>query len=208
MSVFPKIFFKSPLCPRAPLQKLRSERFYACEFKHFALVIRPKSAKIILTARRGLLDLANDMSDNNVSIRPTADFDSYRAEEVEWLKSQPDFEALAADGIDRVFALCHMPYIECEGKSYEKYALQFASESERLGVQLLLSAHRHKTLVIDANELSYPCIIGGKRSDSLDVDETIFASAFTGTAIEIKDDGVYMSFVNSKCETLLSRKIV
>lgn len=155
-----------------------------------------------------VLDLANDMSDLSVVIRTTADFDSYRDAEIEWMKAQPDFASRADDGIDRIVALCHMPYVLSEGKSYEEHAVQLARECERIGVQLLISGHRHMTYVAKDDKTSCPYIIGGKRSDSLDVNETIFASAYTGTAIEIKDDGIYMSFVNSKCETLFSQKVV
>ena len=146
------------------------------------------------------------MSDSNVSILSTANFDEYRLREIEWIKTLNGAAQNQLDGIKHTIALCHMPYPITYEKPYTKYARMMTDAAERLGIDLLLSGHKHRTEFYEVgnyeNCADYPYILGGKRSDSIEVDETIFADRFTGTYLVIDDDGISASFINSKGKIL------
>lgn len=153
-----------------------------------------------------IFDLANDMSDSNVSIRSTANFDEYRLREIEWIKTLNGAAQNQLDGIKHAIALCHMPYPITYEKPYTKYARMMTDAAEHLGIDLLLSGHKHRTEIYEVgnyeNAADHPYILGGKRSNTLEVDETIFADQFTGTYLVINDDGISASFINSKGKIL------
>lgn len=173
--------------------------------------IGSREGKIFYTARFNdtlfvVLDVANDVTDDDRTIRPTANFDEYRAQELDWLGGLKGRAELEAEGIRHVIAVCHIPYPLYMSKIHTEFIGELIEETHRIGVEFLICGHRHMTYMTEAGEegnpAGYPYIVGGKRSDSLDVNETVFASQYTGTAICVDGDRISAKFVNSKGEIL------
>lgn len=166
-----------------------------------------KDGKFYYTVRFGdtmfvALDYATYHPDDDIVTRP-AHFEAYRQEELVWLEefAKVDFKE---NGINHIVALSHISFLRLGEKTDAQDCFRFAELTQKMGVELLLSGHSHKTEFLSPGEsyniTDYPAVIGSLRSDRYSDRDGISEFQFTGTAVEITDKGYRVSFTNSKHE--------
>lgn len=108
-----------------------------------------------------VLDGGEDKPDSSESYSGLADFDKYRAEQLEWLKRElasSEFKEAAVK-----IVVIHMAIIDREDNWYgmEQLAKFYGPLLERAGIDLMISGHKHSNVWIDASEsgFNYPVSI-------------------------------------------------
>ena len=166
-----------------------------------------QNGKFYYTVRFGdtlfvVLDYATDHADGDATTRPSH-FDAYRQEELKWLEQLADTD-LSGMGIKHIVALCHISFLRLGSRTKAQECFEFAELTQRMGVELLLSGHSHKTEFLAPYEgyniTSYPAVLGSIRSDRYSDKDSVSEFQFTGTAIEITANGYKLSFTNYKHE--------
>lgn len=150
-----------------------------------------------------ILDVANDMNDDKKIISATADFNAYRAQEVEWLRQVKEEGSWKDEGVQHVVGLCHMAFpIALEGY-HKETSLPMLRLTEEMNMELMLCGHSHRTVYYEVeaetNEANYPVVLGSIRNDNDATHESASMFRFTGTAVEIKEE-VTVRFTNAKKE--------
>ena len=99
-----------------------------------------------------VLDAGEDKPDGNAEYSGTADFDSYRTQQLEWLK-QAVKDSLFIEAPVKV-AVMHIPAIMKAGSWYgQKWvAAHFLPVLNEAGVDIMLSGHHHKHIYVEAGE--------------------------------------------------------
>ena len=147
-----------------------------------------------------VLDTNNDMTDDNFFIRPAANFELVRREQISWLEGLDDF----GEDCEYHFLLAHMAFPLADYKRFPEWtaALNEATDGK---FDLCISGHSHKLDYAEAGtetKTDYPVVRGSLRSDYRLEGEGVDPAAFTGTAIECKDGKITVSFTNSRHEVL------
>ena len=153
-----------------------------------------------------VLDYATDHADDEVVARPSH-FAAYREQELDWLEKLADTD-MSDSGINHIVALCHVSFLRLGARTNAEHCFKFAELTDKLGVELLICGHSHKTEFLAPSEgyniTSYPAILDSIRSDRYPDKDGISEFQFTGTAVEITADGYKLSFTNSKHEVKAS----
>jgi UDP-2,3-diacylglucosamine pyrophosphatase LpxH len=113
-----------------------------------------------------VLDCGEDKPDNNRYYYGLADYDSYRLEELEWLKKEVKSDAFR-DAKHRI-VIVHMPIIKGEKQSYGQKFLSdnFGPVLMSAGVDLMMSGHTHRNSYYEAGKsgFGYPVLVNSANS--------------------------------------------
>jgi len=113
-----------------------------------------------------VLDCGEDKPDNNRYYYGLADYDSYRLEELEWLKKDVKSDAFR-DAKHRI-VIVHMPIIKREEqKSGQKFlADNFGPVLMSAGIDLLISGHTHRNSYYETGKsgFGYPVLVNSASS--------------------------------------------
>jgi len=113
-----------------------------------------------------VLDCGEDKPDNNKNYFGLADYDSYRAEELEWLKKEVKSEAFRNAG--KRIVIIHMPIVKEEKQNNGMKYLSdyFGPVLNDAGVNLMLSAHTHRNTFYEPGKsgFSYPLLVNSNNS--------------------------------------------
>jgi acid phosphatase type 7 len=132
-----------------------------------------------------VLDCGEDKPDNNRYYYGLADYDTYRKEELEWLKNEVKSDAFR--NAKHRIVIVHMPIIREEKQGY---GMKFLSDNfgpvlNASGVSLMLSAHTHRNTFYEAGKsgFNYPVLVNSNNS-FVEVDADI-----QGIKAVVKDTG-------------------
>jgi len=113
-----------------------------------------------------VLDCGEDKPDNNRYYYGLADYDSYRLEELEWLKKEVKSDAFR--NAKHRIVMIHMPVIKEEKQGYGMKFLadNFGPVLQGAGVDLMISAHTHRNAFYEAGEsgFGYPVLVNSNNS--------------------------------------------
>lgn len=173
-----------------------TDRFLPSYYGKFYYTVRLDDTLFVV------LDYATDHADDDVVTRPSH-FAAYREQELDWLEKLVDTD-MSSRGIKHIVALCHVSFLRLGARTNAEHCFKFAELTEKLGVELLICGHSHKTEFLAPYEgyniTSFPAILGSIRSDRYPDKDGISEFQFTGTAVEITADGYKLSFTNSRHE--------
>ena len=173
----------------------RADRFLPSQDGKFYYTVRFGNTMFLV------LDYATDHDDDDFEIQP-AHFAAYRQEELGWLDTLADSNIKGNGDIKHIVALCHVSFLRVGDRTKAQDCIRFAELTQKLGVELLISGHSHRTEYLAPHEgyntTSYTAILGSIRSDRFSDRDSISGYQFTGTAVEITDEGYTLSFTNSK----------
>lgn len=137
-----------------------------------------------------VLDAGEDKPDSSVEYSGLADYDAYRAAELEWLKSAVE-DPLFRDAPVKI-ALCHIPVILNRDSWYTQawISRNFTPVLNSAGVDLMLSGHHHRHIHVKAGECGndFP-IVANDDTDRLDVratDGAIHVDAFDTAGVKVQ----------------------
>ncbi|MCU0362491.1 MAG: metallophosphoesterase [Bacteroidales bacterium] len=113
-----------------------------------------------------VLDCGEDKPDNNRYYYGLADYDSYRSEQLRWLKEEVESENWRKARFRIVFI--HMPVIREEKQGY---GMKYLSENfgpllDKAGADLMISAHTHRNAFLEKGKsgFSYPVIVNSNNT--------------------------------------------
>lgn len=113
-----------------------------------------------------VLDCGEDKPDNNRNYYGLADFDSYRSEELEWLKNEVLSDACR--NASRRIVIIHMPVLK---EQEQNHAMKFLADNfgpvlQTANVDLMISAHTHKNVFYEADKsgFGYPLLVNSNNS--------------------------------------------
>jgi len=113
-----------------------------------------------------VLDCGEDKPDNNKNYFGLADYDSYRAEELEWLRAEVKSDAFR--NAKKKIVVIHMPVVKEEKQnSGMKYLSEnFGPVLQTAGVNLMISAHTHRNTFYESGEsgFGYPLLVNSNNS--------------------------------------------
>ncbi len=113
-----------------------------------------------------VLDCGEDKPDNNRYYYGLADYDSYRNEELEWLKKEVKSDAFR--NAKHRIVIIHMPIIkeEKQGFGMKFLADNFGPVLQGAGVDLMMSAHTHRNAFYEAwkSGFGYPVLVNSNSS--------------------------------------------
>jgi len=113
-----------------------------------------------------ILDCGEDKPDNNRYFYGLADYDTYRKEELEWLRSEVATDAFR--NAKHRIAIIHMPVIkeEKQGHGMKSLADEFGPLLSDAGIDLMISAHTHKNAFYEAGKsgFRYPVLVNSNNS--------------------------------------------
>jgi predicted MPP superfamily phosphohydrolase len=113
-----------------------------------------------------VLDCGEDKPDNNRYYFGLADYDSYRLEELEWLKNEIKSEAFR--NAKHRIVIVHMPVIkeERQGWGMKFLSTHFGPALQNAGIDLMISAHTHKNTFYDRikSGFDYPVLVNSNNS--------------------------------------------
>lgn len=132
---------------------------------HFQDYFSPKEPHLYFALRQGpiyfiLLDTGEDKPDNDIEYSDIVDYDNYRSEQAEWLKTlvnDPDYQNAKFK-----IVICHMPtrhapndwhgMIDCFQK--------FTPILNHMNIDLMLAGHTHRDSYHEPNaEIQYPVLV-------------------------------------------------
>lgn len=113
-----------------------------------------------------VLDCGEDKPDNNKNYFGLADYDSYRAEELEWLKKEVKSEAFR--NAKKRIVIIHMPIVkeEKQNNGMKYLSDNFGPLLQAAGVNLMISAHTHRNTFYEAGKsgFNYPLLVNSNNS--------------------------------------------
>lgn len=113
-----------------------------------------------------VLDCGEDKPDNNRYYYGLADYDSYRMEELGWLKNEIKSDAFK-NAAKRI-VIVHMPIIKEEKQGYGMKFLseQFGPVLSSAGINLMISAHTHRNSWYEKGKsgFDYPVLVNSANS--------------------------------------------
>jgi acid phosphatase type 7 len=113
-----------------------------------------------------VLDCGEDKPDNNRYYYSLADFDSYRLEELEWLKKELKTDAFR--NAKHRIVMIHIPVIKEEKPGYVMKFLadNFGPVLQGANVDLMISAHTHRNTFYEAGKsgFGYPVLVNSNNS--------------------------------------------
>lgn len=171
----------------------------------FPKCIGSRDGKFYYTVELGgvdflVLDYAATETDDNPVASAVANYDNYRAEEMEWLETTVDAYLAEETGAKWLIVACHVPYGIRAQRYYPEFSRAVIAETERMGADLLIGGHVHSVGFYEGNEgineAAYPVIAGSIRNDKYLDHQSISATRFTGTALDIREDGITVLFTD------------
>lgn len=131
-----------------------------------------------------VLDAGEDKPDNNHEYAGTADYDSYRRKQSEWLANAVKEPSFASAPIK--ICVIHVPTIKYKNSWYSQYWIteHWAPILEKAGIDLMLSGHHHKWICSEAGQdgKNYPVLVN-RHNERMDV-------LITADGIDVKTYGV------------------
>lgn len=113
-----------------------------------------------------VLDCGEDKPDNNRNYYGLADFDSYRSEELEWLKDEVQSDAYR--NAKRRIVIIHMPILKGNNMNHTMTFLaeNFGPVLQTADVDLMISAHIHQNVFYEADKsgFGYPLLVNSNNS--------------------------------------------
>jgi acid phosphatase type 7 len=113
-----------------------------------------------------VLDCGEDKPDNNRNYFGLAEYDSYRLEELEWLKNEVKSEGFR--NAKKRIVIIHMPILKEEKQNHamEFLADNFGPVLRSAGISLMISAHTHQNTFYDAGKsgFGYPLLVNSNNS--------------------------------------------
>lgn len=113
-----------------------------------------------------VLDCGEDKPDNNKNYYGLADYDFYRAEELEWLKREVKSDAFR--NAKKRIAIIHMPIIkeEKQNNGMKYLSDNFGPLLQAAGINLMISAHTHRNTFYEAGKsgFNYPLLVNSNNS--------------------------------------------
>lgn len=113
-----------------------------------------------------ILDCGEDKPDNNKNYFGLADYDRYRDEELEWLKSEVKSEAFR--NAKKRIVIVHMPILKEQKQNYGMKYLSdyFGPLLHTAGVNLMISAHTHRNAYYESGKtgFNYPLLVNSNNS--------------------------------------------
>jgi len=113
-----------------------------------------------------VLDCGEDKPDNNRYYYGLADYDTYRKEELEWLKNEVKSDAFR--NAKHRIVIVHMPIIKGEKQGY---GMKFLSDNfgpvlNSAGICLMMSAHTHRNTFYESGKsgFGYPVLVNSNNS--------------------------------------------
>ena len=120
-----------------------------------------------------VLDAGEDKPDNDPEYSDQADFDRYRAAELEWLEKV--IESPEIKNAPKKICIIHIPTIDGPGAWYTQHwiARNFNPVLNRAGIDLMLSAHHHRYILANPGEYGndFPIVINSN-DERLDAEVT------------------------------------
>lgn len=113
-----------------------------------------------------VLDCGEDKPDNNRYYYGLADYDTYRMEQLEWLKAEVKSEAFR-NAAKRI-VIVHMPIVkeEKQGHGMKFLADNFGPVLSSAGIDLMMSAHTHRNTWYEKGKsgFNYPLLVNSANS--------------------------------------------
>jgi len=113
-----------------------------------------------------VLDCGEDKPDNNKNYFGLADYDSYRQEELEWLKNEVKSDDFR--NAKKRIVFIHMPVLKEENQNH---AMKFLADNfgpvlQSAGISLMMSAHTHQNAFYEAGKsgFGYPLLVNSNNS--------------------------------------------
>lgn len=170
-----------------------------------------------------VLDCGEDKRDGCTEYGGTADFNTFRAEQADFVRRVVKHanEEYLADGVKHKVAFCHLPFTEYapnDAQFDQSWAREYYNEWCRclneIGVDLMLTGHMHQCYTREPAEQkaldvapTFPLVVGSVSNDNPFTGAQPGEDEFTGAAIEIKDGAVSVKFTNSKNEVVFEKDI-
>lgn len=140
---------------------------FATSFQRY---FSPKESALYYTFRQGpvcfiVLDTGEDKPDSDIEYYGITDYDSYRTEQMEWLKTlgdHPDFK----DAKFKV-VIAHMPpsKVKTIWHGQKEVMTKFVPTLNELGIDLMLSGHLHINQYEEANAVTrFPVLVNSNNS--------------------------------------------
>ena len=143
----------------------------------FQKYFSPKEPYLYFSFRQGpvcfiLLDTGEDKPDSDIEYSGITDYDNYRTEQMEWLKtlkSNPDFQ----NAIFKI-AIAHMPPSQAKHiwHGQKEVLNKFVPALNELGIDLMLSAHLHSNQYEEAGSLIHFPILVNSNNSAVSVEAT------------------------------------
>jgi UDP-2,3-diacylglucosamine pyrophosphatase LpxH len=113
-----------------------------------------------------VLDCGEDKPDNNRYYYGLADYDSYRLEQLEWLKNEIKSDAFR--NAKHRIVIVHMPIIkeERQGWGMKFLSTHFGPVLKNAGIDLMISGHTHRNSYYDKSKsgFDYPVLVNSNNS--------------------------------------------
>lgn len=113
-----------------------------------------------------VLDCGEDKPDNSRYYYGLADYDSYRMEQLEWLRSEVKSEAFR--NADRRIVIVHMPVVkeEKQGHGMKFLSDNFGPILSAAGIDLMMSGHTHRNTWYEKGKsgFNYPLLVNSANS--------------------------------------------
>jgi len=113
-----------------------------------------------------VLDCGEDKPDNNKNYFGLADYDSYRAEELEWLKMEVKSDEFR--NAKKRIVIIHMPIVkeEKQNNGMKYLSDNFGPLLQASGVNLMISAHTHRNTFYEAGKsgFNYALLVNSNNS--------------------------------------------
>lgn len=113
-----------------------------------------------------VLDCGEDKPDNNRYYYGLADYDTYRFEELDWLKKEVKSETFR--NAKYRIVMIHMPVIKEEKQGYGMKFLadNFGPVLQAAGIDMMMSAHTHRNAYYDSGKsgFGYPVLVNSNNS--------------------------------------------
>ncbi|MCX6335112.1 MAG: metallophosphoesterase [Bacteroidia bacterium] len=113
-----------------------------------------------------VLDSGEDKEDNNKNYYGLADYDTYRLEELKWLKEE--IESIPFKSAKYRIVMVHQPILRAENQNY---AMTFLSENfgpvlKKADIDLMMSAHTHRNSFYEKDKTGYgyPLLVNSNNS--------------------------------------------
>jgi len=113
-----------------------------------------------------VLDCGEDKPDNSRYYYGLADYDSYRLEELEWLKKEVKSDAFK--NAKHRIVIIHMPIVKQERQGYGMKYLSdnFGPVLQGAGIDIMMSGHTHRNTFYEADKsgFGYPVLVNSNNS--------------------------------------------
>ena len=136
----------------------------------FQKYFSPKEPHLYFTLRHGpvcfiILDTGEDKPDSDIEYFGITDYDNYRTEQMEWIKTLANDKDV--QGATYKIAIAHMPPTQDATTWHgpRDVLRKFVPTLNELGIDLMLTGHLHRYLYQDANDVAhFPIIVNSNET--------------------------------------------